>query len=116
MLTLSKVFIWVVYLFLGALFATVAVQLLNGQINTKGLLSGRLRGGRSYLSPERIQLLIITLGIAGQYLTQVLENTKPGQLPPVPQSWLALLGGSHMVYLAGKAYAMLLHKPNSTAP
>jgi hypothetical protein len=115
MLSLSKVIVWTVYLFLGSLFATVAVQFLVGQINARGLLSGRVRGGASYFSPERVQLLIITLGLALQYLAQVLENTTPGQLPPVPQSWVALLGGSHAVYLAGKAYAMLLHKPKRTS-
>ncbi len=116
---------WEVQLFLLTLFGIVATQLLTGQISTKNLLYGRkndtgdpivgadgLTRGRKkedtlYFSPERVQLLLFTLGAASYYLTQVLTNPHPGTFPPLPDSWPAVVGGSNAIYLGGKAYSRL---------
>ncbi len=108
---------WEVIVFLGALAGVVAVQMLTGQINTSGLLyghiSGRRRGEDEYFSPERVQLLVLTLGAAFYYLSEVLNNPNTGTFPPLPESWVALLGGSHLVFLGGKSYARWFAGSNS---
>jgi hypothetical protein len=85
----------------------VAIQLLTGQINTDGLLHGRIsgrpKGQDEYFSPERVQMLVFTLGAALYYLSQVVAN--PGKFPAVPTAWPAILGGSNAVYLGGKVWA-----------
>ena len=97
-----------VVIFLAALAALVAIQLLTGQINTAGLLCGRIsgkpRGQAQYFSPGRVQLLVFTLGTAFYYLLKVLENPGNG-FPPIPATWPAVHGGSNVIYLLGKTYA-----------
>ena len=44
------------------------------------------------------------------YLNDVVQNRTSGKLPDVPLQTLALLGGSHAIYLGGKAYMMLFKK------
>jgi hypothetical protein len=116
---------WEVQLFLLALFGIVAMQLLSGQISTRHLLYGRKNDtgkpilgsdgqmlGRKkddslYFSPERVQLLVFTLGAAFWYLAQVLNNPHPGTFPPLPTSWPAVVGGSNAIYLGRKAYSRI---------
>lgn len=103
--------IWFVKLealvFLGGLAAIIAYRLLTGQINTNYLLWGTKKDGSKYFSPERVQLLLFTLGTAMFYLSNVLQNRGSGVLPDVSTQTLAMLGGSHAIYLGGKAYMML---------
>jgi hypothetical protein len=99
---------WEVVSFLAALAALVSIQFLTGQINTAGLLFGQIHGRREqqqYFSPERVQLMVFTLGAASYYLSQVLKNPTPGTFPPIPETWPVIMGGSNLIYLAGKAYA-----------
>lgn len=119
-----KIVTWEISGFLLALFGIVAGQLLGGQISTKNLLYGRKSDagqpilapdGRKtgfkkkentlYFSPERVQLLLFTLGAGFYYLSQVLNNPTPGRLPDVPTSWTAAIGGSNAIYLGGKTVA-----------
>jgi hypothetical protein len=105
-----------VLLFLGGLAAIIFFRMLTGAINTRYLLFGSQRDGTRYFSPERVQLLVFTLGTAMFYLMQVMDLmklAKPGErpvLPDIPAKTLALLGGSHAIYLGGKAYNMLFKK------
>lgn len=99
-----------IILFLGGLAAIIAYRLLNGQINTRYLLYGTQKGGTKYFSPERLQLLLFTLGTAFLYLNNVMQNRASGVLPDVSNQTLALLGGSHAIYLSGKAYKMLFKR------
>lgn len=96
------------YVFLGGLAVIIAYRLLNGQINTRYLLYGTRKDGTKYFSPERVQLLLFTLGTAMFYLNDVLQNRGSGKLPDVSTQTLALLAGSHAIFLSGKAYMMLL--------
>ena len=97
---------WEVFAFLAALLAVVVIQMLTGQINTRGLFFGRKGDGTQYFSAERVQLLTITLGAAFQFLSEVLRD--PGKFPVVSGSWILLLGGSHLVFLGGKLGASYL--------
>lgn len=101
-----------VLVFLVGLAAIITHRLLTGQINTNYLLYGTKKDGTKYFSPERVQLLLFTLGTAMFYLNNVLENRASGVIPDVPAQTLALLGGSHAIYLAGKAYMMLFNGNN----
>ena len=98
---------WEVLALVLALAGIVLFELLGGQINTKFLLSGSSGHGHmakdGSISPARVQLLLSTLGLALYYLMQVTNNPTSG-LPDVPESWPALLGGSHAIYLGSKAY------------
>jgi hypothetical protein len=87
-------------------------RLLKGDISMDGLLEGDVRdktsssGFRTEFSPGRSQLLMFTIVTAGYYLLQVIHN--PRTFPQIPVSWVAALGGSHALFLAGKAKSMLL--------
>jgi hypothetical protein len=121
MVQLSDIAKWEVLLFLLALAAAVVVQLLTGDINTRRLLCGRISGRRRkedhyYFSPERVQLLIFTLGAALHYVALVFTNSQPGKFPDVPEAWPAVIGGSNLVYLGGKAYSRWLSRTNSLKP
>lgn len=109
MILLSEIIRWEVQIFLLALAGLIAIKLLTGEINTAGLLYGRIsartKGNDQYFSPERVQLLLLTMGAGFYYLNLVFNNPNPGTLPDVPQSWPALMGGSNGIYLLGKAYA-----------
>jgi hypothetical protein len=107
---------WEALIFLGGLAGIVVVQLLTGQINTDGLFRADQAGSggkNSQFSPARVQLLISTLGAAVYYLSQVLANPTPGTFPPLPAAWPALVGGSNLLYLGGKAYARWFGQKNT---
>lgn len=99
-----------VFGFVASLAAIIAYRLLTGQINSRYLLYGTQKDGTKYFSPERVQLLLFTLGTAMFYLNEVMQNRASGILPDVSTETLALLGGSHAIYLSGKAYMMLFKR------
>jgi hypothetical protein len=103
---------WEIIIFLAGLAAIVVYQLLNGKINTRYLLYGRIaaagssdRDANLQFSPARVQLLVFTLGAALYYLMQSTATANSGQLPDIPEGWPAAIGASNAIYLAGKAYA-----------
>lgn len=117
MISLSLGVNLVVGVFLGSLIVLVLYRMLTGKINTRYLFYGTMRDGTLYFSPERVQLMIFTLWVALSYFLDTYEtqvvHLPPGQapvLPDVPTHTLALMGASQMVYLAGKAYSMLIAK------
>ncbi|HVP53372.1 MAG TPA: hypothetical protein VMU45_00125 [Candidatus Eisenbacteria bacterium] len=110
---LLQVVRWEVWIFLLALAGTVAFQLLTGRINTTNLLSRKLGGSRGDISPERVQLLATTLGAAFYYVMQAAAAAKSGKLPDVPETWPAVMGGSNLIYLGGKAYARFFANSDS---
>ena len=104
MLSLAQFVRYEVMFLLFGLAAVVAAQMLGGEINTKGLLYDSDSHGKRSLSPGRIQLLLLTMATAGQYLTQVLGNLNQSSLPPVNNELVTGLLGSNAVYLTGKFY------------
>jgi len=99
-----------VFGFLGGLAAIIFHRLLTGRINTNYLLYGTNKDGTRSFSPERVQLLLFTLWTAMSYLMQVAETRHSGLLPDIPTQTLALLTGSHAIYLGGKAYSTFFKK------
>jgi hypothetical protein len=100
---------WEIVILLGGLAIVVALQLLNGKINTRYLLYGTITGRKKndgrYFSPERVQLLAFTVGAALYYTAQVMGTASSGTFPAIPQGWLAVMGGSNAIYLGGKTYS-----------
>lgn len=101
------VLFWELLLFLVSFFLLVIQDLLTGRINTKNLLCGTKRDGTKYFSPERVQLLVITIWVALDYLRLVMMNMHGGHLPPVPDGFVKLLSSSNGIYLAGKGLMTL---------
>ena len=103
-----------VLLFLGALALIVFYQLLTGRINMRRLLfaKGRAAGSLSTMqkasgfSPSRIQLLVVTIGVAVYLLAEVVRD--PSQFPEIPSGLLLLMAGSQSIYLARKFNNLLL--------
>ena len=119
---LSTLIRYEVLLFLGALALIVFYQLVTGRINMRRLLftKGRDAGdplpGRrmspstqrrmSGLSPSRIQLLVVSIGVAIYLLAEAVRD--PSQFPEMPTGLLLLIAGSETIYLARKASNLLL--------
>jgi|SRR5208282_829859 hypothetical protein len=91
---------WEGLAFLFALFGIVVVRVLTGSLRTRGLIEGTTAGGSRFVSAGRVQLLIVTLVAAAQYLTQVWNS--PQRFPEIPQNWLLFFGGSQVLYLGSK--------------
>lgn len=105
--SLSTLASWEGLILIGGLFAVVLWKMLSGEIPLDQLFEGDIRGSNnSYISSGRIQAFWVTIYVAYYYLVQVVHD--PTQFPTVPDSVVALLAGSHALYLGGKAQAMLL--------
>ena len=98
---------------IGGFAAVVAWKILSGGISLDGLLDGSGPGGARAFSAGRLQLLIVTVVSAAQYLSAVWHNPHRDSLPPVPQGLLAVQAASSLFYLGGKTldqYIPLLRK------
>ena len=120
--SISTVIRYEILLFLGALAFIVVYQMLTGGINMRRLLFAKgcaaadpstqrrtdpLPGQRtSGLSPSRIQLLVITIGVAIYLLAEVVRD--PSQFPEIPTGLLLLMAGSEAIYLARKFNNLVL--------
>ena len=80
------------------------------RIFNTGTFSGLLRSSDKTMSPGRIQLLVLTVLTAMQYLLATISD--PSHLPALPSTLLATLGGSQVVYLVTKAWSLLGTKIN----
>ena len=97
---IAEIIAWEGLIFLSALFGVLAVRILLGSLRTRGLIAGTTAAGSRFVSAGRVQLLIVSLAAAAQYLTQVWQN--PQQFPELSQNWLLLFGGSQVLYLGSK--------------
>lgn len=96
-------------IFLAVLALIVTYQLLTGKINARRMLlaKGRAAVGPSTrrwtgeLSPSRIQLLVVTIGVSIYLLAKVVRD--PGEFTEIPTGLLLLLAGSEILYLTRKA-------------
>jgi hypothetical protein len=66
-------------------------------------LAGLLRSSDGMLSPGRVQLFVLTVLTALQYLLSVIHD--PSHFAPIPSNLVMALGGSQVVYLGGKAWS-----------
>ncbi len=88
--------------FLFGLAAIVAFRLLTGAINTRGLLFHVDPGtGKKDFSPERVQLVFLTLLTAGYYVLSFPGGANG--LPELPQWLLWVQAGSGTIYVGGKS-------------
>jgi hypothetical protein len=101
---------WEVRIVLGGLMLAVIYRLLTGGIGMSGLLMAADKDGKLSFSPARAQMLMATLITALYYLIQVITTTDSTTLPPLPLTLVAVVGGSHAIYLAGKAWTLLSGK------
>ena len=88
----------------AALAAIIAYRMVIGRVNTKGLLTDKVT---KQFSPGRLQMLMVTAFIAIYFVGQVVEKET---MPQLPQDFMLALGGSHALYLGGKAYTVLVDK------
>jgi hypothetical protein len=112
--TLSTFLRYESWFLIVGLLLIVAYQLLTGRINTDGLLYEK--GEKSQFSPGRLQLLVMTVGIAFYYFLQVLEQPEPKKFPELPGTLLLILAGSNLFYLGSKLSSLLGEKLNSLLP
>jgi hypothetical protein len=91
-----------VVVFFSILLALVGYRLLAGGINTSGLLTDKSRCGGGALSPERVQLLLVTLAVAGYILSELPAMRETRRVAVAVPELAYLLGGSQSVYLARK--------------
>jgi len=87
----------------GGFFGIVLYRIVDGDISLAGLLDTKGPGNRPNRSPARLQLLIFTIVVAANYLHSVIVDPRRDSLPAIPLSVIVALGGSHAVYLGGKA-------------
>ncbi len=111
--TLSTVLRYELLFMLTTFILVIAYRLLTGGINTDGLLRDKASGRA--VSAGRLQMLVITLGIAIYYVMMVIRGKASGSLPNLPNEFLMALAGSHGIYLSGKLYGMLASKLNLAA-
>lgn len=96
----------VTLLSLAALALIIAVQMAEGRISARRLLSVKRAVPTPVGGPEptvdrlnfsRLQLLLVSLGVAGFVLIQAVRS--PGAVPDIPAAIVLLLAGSHALYL-----------------
>ncbi|BAY60843.1 hypothetical protein NIES22_09030 [Calothrix brevissima NIES-22] len=99
------------WLFMLGLISSISFFIFKNKINFKSLLTTKTNNP---YSPERLQLLLITLIFAAYYLLNVLHSVNicklkhvPCTMPPIPSEFLFALGGSNFVYLWGKLSTIL---------
>lgn len=97
---------WQGIFFLATLAITVTLKVAAGKISLNGLLTGDVRGGGTYFSLGRLQLLLVTILTAARYLKQLGTHLPLKTLPDVPTDAIRLLAFSQTMYLAGKARAL----------
>jgi hypothetical protein len=97
---ITELIAWEGLAFLFAVFGIVVIRTLTGGLRTRGLIAGTKAAGSQFVSAGRVQLLIVSLATAAQYLTQVWAS--PQKLPEIPQNWLLFFGGSQVLYLGSK--------------
>jgi hypothetical protein len=86
------------WVFVGGLAVIITYRLLNGAINTDGLL--HTKGSDDSYSPVRLQLLLATLGFAVYYAYECYQLKKFASVP----AGLTALGGSNAFYVVRKFF------------
>jgi hypothetical protein len=100
--------VWLVGLLLAVAFAIV-----SRRVSLQGLLTEPLTGKMATVS--RPQLLVVTLTGAVTFIATAVANIGgTNQFPDVPTWLLAVVGGSHVVYLGARTAAAALAKFSSS--
>lgn len=103
---IANVLQWVLFGWLGLLVAVFLRGLLLGRMKTEGLLASDRDGN---LDPERVLLLVTTLGIAFYYTVVAIGDPLPidpmtnrPSMPDLSTDLLYLLAGAQAGYVGGK--------------
>jgi len=107
--TLFTVMRYEMFFVFAALAFMVGYRLLIGRIKTKGLLMDKVT---KEFSPGRLQMLIATAGVAIYFIVQVMQTEK---MPELTRELMLALAGSHVLYLGGKTYSVLVDKLSKIA-
>ena len=99
----------VTVLFACGIYMQIIAGIFSGRVRTAGLLKARASNGKFRVSPQRVQVLVATLTVAGHYIGTFLESDRTS-LPEVPSQLLAILGASHLAYNGSKGYLVLRKK------
>ena len=99
---------WGAYGFAITFLLTFVYKMLIGTISLDGLSHRSQQGGSGILSVGRTQLVVLTLVSAAIYVRQVVTSSDWSTLPPAPEAMVAIMGGSQLFYLTGKARALIL--------
>lgn len=106
--TIAQLGAWAGMTLLLGFAAVVIVKIFTGSVSLTGLLDSVDGRGRRVFSAARLQMMLMTLYVAVEYLRAVAANPQVNSLPTIPDWMLAGLGGSHALYLGGKTYAMVI--------
>jgi hypothetical protein len=103
---------WEALILVVGLVGVVLWKLISGGMVLDQLFEGDIQdpnskdGYSTYVSAGRVQAFWVTIGTAFYFLMQVIHN--PTEFPNLPAGLIAVLAGSHALYLGGKAQAMLI--------
>ena len=89
------------FVILGAFMIVMLYQMFTGRINTERLLYDKKT---KRLSPGRVQQLFFALFTA--LYVVVLTYKSPNAFPEIPDTLMYLMGGSSIMYLAGKTQSL----------
>jgi hypothetical protein len=90
---------WELIFLIASIGAVTLWKLFNSQS-----FAGLLLAQDKTISPGRVQLLMLTLLTAFQYLLATIQD--PSHLPQPPASLVTAMGGSQLVYLGAKAWTL----------
>jgi hypothetical protein len=91
---------WEVWVFLCCLAAVVGLRLLDGSINTRGMLCDRPNVPKAKISRARAQMLVVTLLVACTALLNLGPMRASRRLDLGSNVSVLLLGGSGALLLA----------------
>jgi hypothetical protein len=86
---------WVLAAWLVSVVMLIAYRILTGKISLRGLLT--IDGDR--FSPERLQLLLMTLGLLTIYVQDAVSSWS---MRPASDELATVLAASQVLYLGGK--------------
>lgn len=89
--------------FLAGMGVVLGFQLLTGSINTRGLVTDKVKGT---FSPGRLQMIFFTFAAAFYYLYKTVEAQS---FVPLDNELLVAIGSSSTVYLTGKTISVFRH-------
>lgn len=92
---------------IGILTLVIASAMLNGDINVREVLEKKPLTRTGEVSPERVQLMVVTIAAAATYLTKIPSWTDPTKLPDFDRAWLVAASASNGIYMVGKGLRVL---------
>ncbi|NQV59598.1 MAG: hypothetical protein HQ502_08015 [Alphaproteobacteria bacterium] len=114
MVTLTHLIMWFMLAWLAALAAVVMSRLLSQGRLGELLHTTRPDGGTgSDIDPERVQLMVVSLGAIGYYFVRGIQAAVTGHitsLPEASEALTAVLAGSNTLYLSGKLMRHSRHR------